>query len=220
MIAKDKGGAEEKHSGGQAAALPQPGQRRFYKLHWKRQAFRREGFVCLVTMGRARKPIHWPYITLKRDFETMMEMVVWRKSIKGGHKDHIRKFMQKHLETKAPGEFCCCHCWRGLAFLLPHSVDKEKYMSKVFELLWTRLSRPIFYDQFTSSMNAEHFTNEWFTYLPLCPSFLHQHLLLPHIGVFQKALKFRVWTSMGRTSKGLLTAALAHDRIQILNLHL
>ena len=49
---------------------------------------------------------------------------------------------------------------------------------------------PIFYDQFTSSMNAEHFTNEWFTYLPLCPStsFLHQHLLLPRIGVFQKAL--------------------------------
>ena len=106
MIAKDKGGAEEKHSGGQAAALPQPGQRRFYKLHWKRQAFRREGFVCLVTMGRARKPIHWPCITLKRDFETMMEMVVWRKLMKGGIKIIFASscksiWKQKHLGSFA-----------------------------------------------------------------------------------------------------------------------
>ena len=106
MIAKDKGGAEEKHSGGQAAALPQPGQRRFYKLHWKRQAFRREGFVCLVTMGRARKPTHWPCITLKRDFETMMEMVVWRKLMKGGIKIIFASscksiWKQKHLGSFA-----------------------------------------------------------------------------------------------------------------------
>ena len=134
MIAKDKGGAEEKHSGGQAAALPQPGQRRFYKLHWKRQAFRREGFVCLVTMGRARKPTHWPCITLKRDFETMMEMVVWRKLMKGGIKIIFASSCKSIWKQKHLGSFAAATADEALLSCY-HILLTKKNMSKVFELL-------------------------------------------------------------------------------------
>ena len=170
-------------------------------------------------MGRARKPIHWPYITLKRDFETMMEMVVWRKLMKGGIKIIFASSCKSIWKQKHLGSFAAATADEALLSCYHILLTKKNIWVKG---IWIAMNTSIQ----ANFLWPIHFLNEcrafyqWMVYIPPMHSVLQLLSFINTCCCLVLVSSRRLWISIGRTSKGLLTVALAHGHIQILNLHL